>query len=898
MASMRTIGVKLRLLVGPYKQDAVEAAKATDQLGDSITKAGKKSKADLDAIAMKMGIAGAAALGLATAAVVAAASFDKQMSEVGAVAGATADEMEKLRKAAIDAGAATVFSAKDAAEAEAELAKAGIATSDILGGALAGSLSLASAGSLDLATSAEIAAAAMNTFGLGGKDVEHVADVLAAAANKSSAGVDDLGQGLQQVGLVANQVGLSFEETVAVLAAFADRGLKGSDGATSLKTALQRLAAPTDGAKDALKELGISMYDASGNMVSIVDVAGQLQNALKDLAPAQRNAALQTIFGSDAIRAANVLYSEGAEGIQDYIDAVDDQGAAARMAQQKLDNLAGDVEQLTGSLETLFISSGEGANGGLRALTQGATDLVNLFGELPPVVQGGAVVVAGLTGVTLLGAAGFMKARSSLNEMLEEMRKVGPVSARAADGLGKVASTGAKVGGVLAAITVAGMVVDAAFGDELNPQIDALAKSLNDFADAGKAAGEFGRIFGDDAGKLDAALEGANANARGFQMFIEKWTGTAHAFDNTVTASTEKVQALDSALAAMVQSGDSAAAAQAFQRISERARELHISTEDLTKLFPNYTAALEVAGEATTDQAVQAEQAKRSNIELAGAFGAAASEANGLKNAFDELNGAELDWRDAERKAEAAVDDLVDALDESNGSLDVHDAKGRAAASAVDALAVAAADAAQKKFDETHSVEDANKAYQGYIEQLRQALINAGHTEASVDELIAKIAQIPSYKATVYDFNVNVSADFSSYWAAYGAHLAGMRWGGAVVHAAQGSLSQASMFKAGPSPLYAFAEPETGGEAFVPKRGNYGRSMSILKAAAGWYNADVVPRGGFSGGGGEVTFRHEFAAKPGTDGRIMRAVIDGLRVDTTTVGAGNVQDHVGRRGRI
>ena len=249
MASMRTIAVRLRLLVGDYKRDADEAGAATDKLGDKIAKTGAKSKVDLDKVAMGAGIAGAALLGLAGAAVYAASAFDKQMSEVGAVSAATADQMNELRQAAIDAGAATVFSAKDAAQAEAELAKAGISTADILGGALNGSLALASAGSLDLATSAEIAAAAMNTFGLKGSDVGHVADVLAAAANKSSAGVDDLGQGLQQVGLVAAQVGMSFEETVAVLAAFADRGLKGSDGATSLKTALQRLASA--GAKTA-----------------------------------------------------------------------------------------------------------------------------------------------------------------------------------------------------------------------------------------------------------------------------------------------------------------------------------------------------------------------------------------------------------------------------------------------------------------------------------------------------------------------------------------------------------------------------------------------------------------------------------------------------------------------
>jgi hypothetical protein len=75
------------------------------------------------------------------------------------------------------------------------------------------------------------------------------------------------------------------------------------------------------------------------------------------------------------------------------------------------------------------------------------------------------------------------------------------------------------------------------------------------------------------------------------------------------------------------------------------------------------------------------------------------------------------------------------------------------------------------------------------------------------------------------------------------------RWGGAYEHAAVGKLRDAHVAApAGPA-RYAYAEPQTGGEAFVPKRGNYGRSMEILSAAAGWYNADVVPRGGYYGSG-------------------------------------------------
>src|SRR5690606_28547563 len=157
--------------------------------------------------------------------------------------------------------------------AQAELVKAGVSVSDVLGGALTGSLSLAAAGQLDLADAATISAQAMNVFGLGGDQVAHIADVLAAGANKSAADVGQLGDALRQGGLVAKQTGLSMEETVGVLSMFADSALVGSDAGTSLRTMLQRLVPQSDEAADAMARLGLDFFDAPGQFVGIAEVA-------------------------------------------------------------------------------------------------------------------------------------------------------------------------------------------------------------------------------------------------------------------------------------------------------------------------------------------------------------------------------------------------------------------------------------------------------------------------------------------------------------------------------------------------------------------------------------------------------------------------------------------------
>src|SRR5690606_34672379 len=156
---------------------------------------------------------------------------------------------------------------------------------------------------------------------------------------------------------------------------------------TSLKTALLMLANPTDQARRLMQELGIRVYDASGRFVGIIELAGQLQSQLGKLSQEQRNAALATIFGSDAIRAASILYEQGADGIRRWIDAVNEQGFATETARAKTDNLIGDIERLTGELETLAITSGSGVNEGLRMLVQGLERIVASIGALPGPIQ-------------------------------------------------------------------------------------------------------------------------------------------------------------------------------------------------------------------------------------------------------------------------------------------------------------------------------------------------------------------------------------------------------------------------------------------------------------------------------------------------------------------------------
>ncbi len=160
---------------------------------------------------------------------------------------------------------------------------------------------------------------------------------------------------------------------MATLSSMASRGILGSDAGTSLKTFLSSLVPMSEKAAKAMETIGLEAYDAQGNFVGLETVAGQLRSGLSRLSDEEKNEALQTIFGSDAKRAAIVLMEEGEQGVRDWTAAVNDSGYAAEYAATLTDNLKGDIERLTGALDTLFVTTADGSNGPLRDLVQGLT---------------------------------------------------------------------------------------------------------------------------------------------------------------------------------------------------------------------------------------------------------------------------------------------------------------------------------------------------------------------------------------------------------------------------------------------------------------------------------------------------------------------------------------------
>ncbi|WP_373845291.1 phage tail tape measure protein [Clostridium sp.] len=347
--------------------------------------------------------------------------FETSMSQAAGALEKPMTQMGSLRELALKTGQDTQFSATQAGQAITELAKGGLTEAQIKTGALDTTMKLAASSGMQLGNAANTVVQAMGAFGLSATQSAQAVNALAGAAAASSTDVEPLSQGLAQCAAQAHMVGWSIQDTTAVLGEFADAGIVGSDAGTSLKTALQRLGAPTDDAATKMESLSINVWDSNGHMKNASGIAEELQSKMSGLSDAEKQAAMSTIFGSDATRAASILMDKGADGLKKYINATNDQTSASRLAASQMGETSKSIEQMFGSLEIAGIKIQESLAPTIKSVADSVGNLADSFGNLSPGTQKLIVDFAGITlaaGGTLKVFGGLAKSGSSILDFL------------------------------------------------------------------------------------------------------------------------------------------------------------------------------------------------------------------------------------------------------------------------------------------------------------------------------------------------------------------------------------------------------------------------------------------------------------------------------------------------
>ena len=328
-----------------------------------------------------MQMAGAAGIGFGIYdAIKSYADFEKEMSAVKAISGATGAEFDMLTEKARQMGADTKFSATESAQAFEYMAMAGWKTDDMMNG-IEGVMNLAAASGEDLGRVSDIVTDALTAFGLKASDSAHFADVLAAAATSSNTNVGMMGETFKYVAPLAGALKYDVEDVATAIGVMANSGVKASEAGTSLRSIFTRLAKPPKDAAAALDALGISIKNDDGTIKPFMQTMEEMRDKFSGLTDDQKVQYAASIASQEAMSGLLAIMNASEDDFEKVANAIDHaNGSAEKMAKTRMDNLAGDIELVGGAWDQFIQTIMKGGTAsGLRSIVQEIGSIMDLL---------------------------------------------------------------------------------------------------------------------------------------------------------------------------------------------------------------------------------------------------------------------------------------------------------------------------------------------------------------------------------------------------------------------------------------------------------------------------------------------------------------------------------------
>lgn len=432
-----------------------------------------------------LGVSVAAGMG---AAIKVGMDFESQMSRVGAISSASAEDMDILTEKAKEMGETTVFSASQAGEAFEYMAMAGWKTEDMTAG-IAGIMDLAAASGENLGTVSDIVTDALTAFGLSAKDSGHFADVLAAASSNANTNVSMMGETFKYAAPLAGSLGYSIEDTAVAIGLMANAGIKSTQAGTALRSTLTRLAKPPKDAQKAMSALGLSLTDTNGKVKPLKQQITEMRKAFSKLDDAQKPTYAAMIGGQEAMSGLLAIVNASEADFTKLTGAVEHaNGAASEMAERNLDNLKGKLTLAGSAAEGLGIAVFEGIEEPLKKAVETGTEYLGKLTEKvkdPEFIQTTKDIGTGMV-IAATAVTGY---------------KVAVTTASAAQAVFNATLTLNPIGLAVAGITAAAVGV-AAFENSINGAARAVRREREEYEENTKAALENAEI---KAGQIQRA---------------------------------------------------------------------------------------------------------------------------------------------------------------------------------------------------------------------------------------------------------------------------------------------------------------------------------------------------------------------------------------------------------
>lgn len=502
------------------KIDGINAS--AEKLGKGASGMGKGISSALGGVAAGLGMGGSLltpglAGGIAAAgAVKVGMDFEKSMSRVKALTGATGEEFDALRQLALKLGRETEFSASQAAEGMSSFALSGFKAKAILD-VMTPSVRLASAGMIDIGKSAEISAIILRAMGLEESKLGKVTDVLTFAMTNALTDMTQLSDAFKYVAPTAKMAGLSIEETTAAIMMLSDQGIQGSEAGTVLRNMLKKSSDQSDEARRMMEMLNITFHDAKGNFRGFGVILDDLNRKFAEmkLGDMQKLEILGTMFEIRAGTGFAALLDKGGK-YNDLVQRIAKEhvGLATKISGIQIDNLWGDLKIFWSSMQDVGIKFFDSINGPLRAFVQGFNNTVLALGR-------GFVSVAGFVRPVV---EGVLEIGSAMSGVLGFLAKVA-----AGVGLVKLGMVGLTA--TVAALGAAGRLAVGAFAFFTSPLslalggILALVEATVGLEKAAKGVSHFFDVVGKQTKRIAADLWESIRNPEGRLTKVEgKWT--------------------------------------------------------------------------------------------------------------------------------------------------------------------------------------------------------------------------------------------------------------------------------------------------------------------------------------------------------------------------------------
>ena len=408
---------------GPIKSIAGSSSVMAKKVSADMQKTKMQIQAAGRAMKAMAGVAAAAGVALAGKTVVdsvktyvefedAVTKAGSKFKDVDVTSAEYNQTLEKLQASAREVGALTKFSAVDSANALDKMAMAGL-TSEQSMGMLMGTTNLAAAVGLDLTSAVDMATDAMGAFNLVSEDqdqistnMNRIADVVAKTTNMANLDMNMWFESVKMGASTFTSLGGTIEEFSAYAGTLANAGIKGGMAGNALKNIMLNLSAPAKAGADAMKELGINVFDAQGQMLPLTDIMKQFEKNLAGVADDRKAALLKDIFGKEQISSFNVLLSAGSKNLAEFTKTLENSGGTAEaIAGAQMKSFAGMIEQLKSAWQDKQLSLGKAfeVGGAKDALANLITyvqnfDVAPIAGALTQIMQAIPGIVEGFVG--------------------------------------------------------------------------------------------------------------------------------------------------------------------------------------------------------------------------------------------------------------------------------------------------------------------------------------------------------------------------------------------------------------------------------------------------------------------------------------------------------------------